>query len=129
MEKDSQITQIINDQPKICIIVLGKKIIVLYTIVSIGVGGHFSLFYFVFKIGLKDRDFQDKIELLNPELSSNPAELFLMYSCSGEHYNPPSYSLSLSLSTLRAIAIYSPGQQKEIIYSGPIRDIELIFLG
>ena len=51
MDKDSQIMQIINDQPKICIIVLEKKIIVLYTIVSIGVGGHFSCYSILLKNG------------------------------------------------------------------------------
>ena len=38
------------------------------------------------------------------------------------------YSLLLLL-LLRAIAIYSPGQQKKIDYSAPIRDIELKFWG
>ena len=47
------------------------------------------------------------------------------------YYTMVLYSLSLSLlSTLsHAIVIYSPGQQKEMIYSAPIRDIELKFWG
>ena len=38
-----------------------KKITLLYTIVPIGVGGHFfHVILFCSKIGLRDQDFQDK---------------------------------------------------------------------
>merc|ERR1711954_465761 len=51
-----------------------------------------------------------------------------MDNCSGEHYNPHSYSLSPSL-LYYGIAIYSPGQQKKFNNSASIGDIELKFWG
>ena len=63
-----------------------------------------------------------------PNVAQSPAELCQMYSCLGEHYNPSSYYYSTLLST-RAIAIYSPDQQKKFNYPAPIKDIELRFWG
>ena len=56
----TKIWQMIINQTIFC--ELGSKnIILLYTIVPIGVGGHFfHLTLFRSKIGLRDQDFQDK---------------------------------------------------------------------
>ena len=43
------------------------------------------------------------------------------------YYTMVLYSLSLLSTLSHAIVIYSPGQQKEMIYSAPIEDIELKF--
>ena len=60
MDKITEILQRITNYTKYCVPGF-RKIILLYTIVPIGVGGHFfHVILFCSKIGLRDQDFQDK---------------------------------------------------------------------
>ena len=60
MEKNLKIRQVITNHAIFCIPFF-KRIFFLYTIVPIGVGGHFfHVTLFRSKIGLRDQDFQDK---------------------------------------------------------------------